>query len=111
MKQYVSEHDFIDGFRICNREDNFSYEGRQALFEYFEQLEDDIGEEIEYDPIAICCHYSEYEDEDEIREAYGLADYEDIEDYTIVIPVWGYDKTGGIMNWKQIQIGIIVEDW
>ena len=111
MKQYVNEHDFIDGFRICNREDNFSYEGRQALFEYFEQLEEDIGEEIEYDPIAICCGYSEYKDEDEIREAYGLADYEDIEDYTRVIPVWGWDRTGGIMNWKEIQIGLIVEDW
>ena len=111
MKQTVTEHEFIDGFRRCGREDNFSYEGRQALFEYFEQLEDDIGEEFEYDPIAICCGYTEYEDEDEIREAYGLADYEDINDYTYVIPVWGWDRTGGITNWTQIQIGIIVEDW
>tara|TARA_R100001082_G_scaffold82236_1_gene49083 strand:+ start:12781 stop:13113 length:333 start_codon:yes stop_codon:yes gene_type:complete len=110
MKQTVSEHDFIDGFRIYNRENNFSYEGRQALFEYFEQLEEDIGEEFEYDPIAICCGYTEYEDEDEIREAYGLNDDEEISDYTHVIPVWGYDKCeyGG---WIQIQIGIIVEDW
>ena len=26
MKSNVTEHMFIDGFRECNREDNFSYE-------------------------------------------------------------------------------------
>jgi hypothetical protein len=30
-----------------------------VLFEYLEQLEDDIGEETELDAIAICCDFSE----------------------------------------------------
>ena len=41
------------------RPDNFSYEGQGVLFDYFEQLEDDLGEQIEFDPIAICCEYAE----------------------------------------------------
>ena len=51
------------------RPDNFSYEGQGVLFDYFEQLEDDLGEQIEFDPIAICCEYAEMT-MDEIFEAY-----------------------------------------
>ena len=40
---------------------NFSYEGAIALFDYLDQLSEDIGENIEYDPIAWCIEYSEYE--------------------------------------------------
>lgn len=39
---------------------NFSYDGAKALMEYLDQLSDDIGEHIEYDPIALCCEYAEY---------------------------------------------------
>ena len=39
----------------------WSYEGAHALIEYLEQMEDDIGQTIEFDPIAIRCDYSEYE--------------------------------------------------
>ena len=60
------------------RPDNFSYEGLGVLFDYFEQYEDDTGEQIEFDPIAICCEYSE--EMQEIFDAYpdlnDLIDYE-----------------------------------
>ena len=62
-----------------DRKENFSYEGRKALYEYFTQLEEDIGEEIEFDCIAICCEYSEYENLKEFQQDYGT-DYESIED-------------------------------
>lgn len=38
----------------------FSYVGALALVEYLEELEEDCGFEIEFDPIAINCDYSEY---------------------------------------------------
>ena len=41
------------------RPDNFSYAGLKALFEHLESYEDDTGEEIELDVIALCCDYSE----------------------------------------------------
>ena len=35
--------------------------GAFALAEYLEQLEEDIGEEMELDVVALRCEYSEYE--------------------------------------------------
>jgi hypothetical protein len=40
---------------------SFSYHGALALVEVLEQNEQDSGEEIEMDHIAIRCDYSEYE--------------------------------------------------
>jgi hypothetical protein len=79
MKSNVTEGDFIHGFRDCNRENNFSYEGRKALYEYLIDYEEDAGEELEYDPIAVCCDYTEYEDIDEYNVAYDT-EYEDFDD-------------------------------
>jgi hypothetical protein len=80
MKITVTETMFIEQFRIMNRMDNFSYDGLRALFEYFENLEDDIGEEIECDVIAICCDYHEMTIS-EILVAYeGILSDQDIQD-------------------------------
>jgi hypothetical protein len=40
---------------------SFSIAGAFALVEYLEQMEDDCGEAIEFDAVAIRCDYSEYE--------------------------------------------------
>lgn len=88
MKKIISFSDFVDDFRSI-RPDNFTYEGLEALFDYLEQLEQDTGEEIELDVIALCCEFSEYEDIEEFQRNYG-DDYETIEDIeyqTTVIPV------------------------
>jgi hypothetical protein len=60
MKTTITETTFKDAFTKANRGDNFSYEGLSALFDYFEQIEQDCGIDIELDVIAICCEYSEY---------------------------------------------------
>jgi len=70
MKQTVNQYDFADDFRKMNRADNFSYEGLKVLFDYLEQMEEDTGEEMELDVIAICCDFSEY-DEEELVSQYG----------------------------------------
>ena len=50
----------------------WSYHGAYALCEYLEQLEDDIGEDIEFCPVAIRCDFSEYGSLDEaITELIG----------------------------------------
>jgi predicted ArsR family transcriptional regulator len=58
MKQTVNQYEFRRAFEQL-RPDNFSYEGLSALFEYLEQWEEDVGEELELDVIAICCDFSE----------------------------------------------------
>jgi len=63
MKQAVNQYAFEQAFRDCGRfggdHDNFSYEALELLFEWFEQYEDDCGTEIDLDPIAICCDFTE----------------------------------------------------
>ena len=88
MKQTINEFDFVQAFKEL-RPDNFSKAGLFALYDYLEQLEDDIGEEIELDVIALCCEYAEYDSLAEFREDYG-EDYntmQDIEYHTTVIMI------------------------
>jgi hypothetical protein len=76
---------FIDEFKKI-RPDNFSHEGLHALFEYFEDLSYDIGQPIEFDPIAICCDYREYESFKQLQEDYpNIEDWDQLFDTTTVI--------------------------
>lgn len=50
-----------------NYKNNFSYEGANALQNYLDELSEDLGENIEFDPIAWCCEFNEY---DSVQEAY-----------------------------------------
>ena len=71
MKTTISVYDFRDAFQRMGRT-NFSYEGLGVLFDYFEQYEESAGEEIELDPVAICCDFAE-DDPETIAEQYGVA--------------------------------------
>jgi hypothetical protein len=48
------------------------------IAEYIEELEDSMGKELDYDPIAIRCGFTVYESREEFIEAYSsaLANYE-----------------------------------
>ena len=71
MKITVTLSDFRDAFRNADRRENFSYEGLELLFDYFEQYEQDRGEEMELDVIAICCDFYEM-DAATINDEYSL---------------------------------------
>ena len=77
MKSTVSQYDFEQAFRDCDRFDNFGYHGLKALYEYLEEYEDDCGEEIELDVIAICCDFSGYDTALEAAVEHGFEPYED----------------------------------
>ena len=104
MYQTITKSDFTAAFHRANRGDNFSREALGLLFYYLEDLEEQTGEPIEFDVIAICCEYSENNaeylasnykidiedaegDEDEIKNI--VLDY--LNDETIVI---GETSTG-----------------
>ena len=94
MKEYVTESTFIDAFKQSDtRKNQFSYEGLKALFEYFEEYEDSTGEELEFDMIAICCEYTEYDNLKELNNNYSkqYKDLEELREETEVIVV-DYDK-------------------
>lgn len=86
MKQSVNKYDFHNAFETMGRADQFSYEGRQALFDYLEQLEEDCGQEIELDVIALCCDYSETTVKQALED-YSLDSLDDLRDQTTVIEV------------------------
>jgi hypothetical protein len=71
MKQTLIFPTFADAFRSHGRSDQFSYSALESLFNYFEELEDDTGETMELDVIAICCEYSEESPED-IANSYSV---------------------------------------
>lgn len=50
---------FQDAFDKIGRQNNFSYEGLEVLFDYLEEISNDLEEPIEIDVIALCCEYSE----------------------------------------------------
>lgn len=60
MIQSIGFCQFQDSFNSI-RPDNFSYEGLKALYEWLEELEEDTGETVELDVVALCCKFSEYE--------------------------------------------------
>ena len=94
MKQSVTRFDFVDWFRGSDTyKNNFSYNGLNSLFDYFEELEEDMGKEIDFDPIAICCEYSEYENLEEIKKTYNCSEnYEDLENNTSIIKIENTDR-------------------
>lgn len=60
MKTIVSEYQFVDSFRLCGRETQFTVPARRALFAHFENIEEWTDTEITLDPIAVCCDFAEY---------------------------------------------------
>ena len=80
MKQSVNSYDFERAFITAGRKDQFSYDGLRALFEYLEELEDDSGEEIELDVIALCCDYSEYDSALDCAKDYPFDIDEDLDE-------------------------------
>jgi hypothetical protein len=83
MKMTVDFGTFQERFDIMSRKDQFSSNGLRALFDYLEDLENDLGEEIEVDVIALCCDYVEYESFEQLQKDYdNIKNLENLYDYT-----------------------------
>ena len=84
MKDTITEHTFTD--TMINH--GFSYEGSKALFEYFEQYEQDTDHELEFDPISFRCHFDEYDSLKKVQENYqDIKSLDDLREHTTVIEI------------------------
>ena len=102
MRDTMTEFSFCDWFqKSAERKNQFSYEGLRALYEYLINLEDDIGEEFEFDPIAWCCEYTEYENLEDFQKQHDDVQFlnevtfkniDDIKNVTSVIEIDGSDR-------------------
>lgn len=107
----LTAHDAVEAFRAHDRlrtpttSGNFDYEGVNALFAYLEDLADDMGEPIEFDVVALCCDYaqydsveeaaSEYDNDDEVAEALRVIgrDDDDADEARLALLDWLRDRT------------------
>ena len=78
MIKTLSIYDFRDAFKAAGRGEQFSYDGLEVIFDYIESYEQDAGEQIELDVIALCCEWAEDTVENIIRN-YSI-DCDDVED-------------------------------
>ena len=83
----IDSYMFVDAFRRMGRENKFSHPALFALFDYLEDYEQETGEDLELDIIALCCDFTEYSTAVEAASDYGFTseleadDYEDVESY------------------------------
>lgn len=72
MKTQVSKSDFCQRFVQMGREENFSWEARELLFDWLEEM--DPNSEI--DVIAVCCEYAESSAREIADDYMGGGDFE-----------------------------------
>ena len=89
MKRTLSKEEFCDWYAKY-RPNSFSYEGRIALFDMLESFEESTDEELEFDPIAFCCDFTEYEDMEEFWKNYDKEDYPDEESIMNATTYWHF---------------------
>ena len=110
MKENVTESMFIDAFRDANREENFTYYGRTALYEYLTDLEDGCDFEIDFDVIGICCEFTQYASLKECLDEYDhIEDLEDLRDHTQVIEVTEHELIDG--KFCNVEGGLIISTY
>lgn len=74
-------------FQSYGRGEQFSRWGFDALFKYFDEFSEDIGEDIHLDVIALCCEWSEYDSIEEACDQYGneIQTADDLNDHTLLL--------------------------
>ncbi len=89
---------FKAAFSNMEREENFSSNGLKALYNFLEDCGEETETNIELDVIALCCTYEEYRSKDHLLDALRHLDIdtiEQVEEHTVVIPVYYDDNTTG----------------
>ncbi len=85
MKKTIYRNDFIEAM-----EDDFSEEGKSALYDYFTEYEQSTGVEIELDRIIIRTEYTEYADFEEFQAEYtDVKSIEELQENFTYIPFEG----------------------
>ena len=80
-------YDFKREFEDYNRDKQFTLQGLSALYEYVLELSEDSGENYNIDVIELCTTFTEYESVNQALEDYGLTNYGQLEENTIVLPL------------------------
>ena len=90
MQTIITFSAFCDAFRDMGRNDQFSYAGKRALFDFLEE----VAPDTELDVIALCCEFYE-SDIDSIISDYGIdvSDAEDDDEKADIVEEYLQDNT------------------
>lgn len=106
----VTADDFVQWLKKSDSYKNsFSVNGAYALFEYLDDLSEELQENFEFDPIAWCVEYSEYSDFDAFQHDTGYV--------SNGVSYRGYDNINSLDELKDNTViiefdgGIIVQDF
>lgn len=110
MYQTLSTSDAVD-ILTADQYAGWSAAGARALVEYLEELEEETGERIEIDPVALRCEFSEYSSAveaaaeagwvgttDDDEDAAEEAALEWLRDRTVALVFDGRDASGVIVG-------------
>jgi hypothetical protein len=108
MKKTLSTSEAAD-LLMADKDAGWSYAGARALVEHLESIEEDTGEAIEFDRVALRCEFNEYPNAREAAEEYGWepdedADSDDAEEAALE---WLRDRTTVI----EFSGGVIVQQF
>ena len=95
--QTITESMFHDAFVRMGRKDQFSYEGRAALYGYLAELVNDTGEPFELDVVALCCDFTEYESIEEYNVAHETTYYSWMDVEGLAAQIDEYSRGGAIV--------------
>jgi glycine/D-amino acid oxidase-like deaminating enzyme len=85
MYKTVTVYEMISDL-MCDEYAAWSPQGARALAEYWEDLSEELGEDLEWDRVAMRCCFSEYESIEEAMKAYSIDRHEnDLRHNTTVI--------------------------
>ena len=108
-------------FKECGRENHFSYEGFNALYDYLDDYSEEVGEPFKVDVIALCCDFTEYSGWDELYNIYSYSynneskTFEELEEDNELddFKEWVQDRTIVIevTDYKNDIVGIIIQDF
>ena len=81
----VNENQFIDDL-MGDDYASWTYDEAEALFDYYEDLSEGLGEDIELDRVAIRCEWERAHDIDEVIDVYSeVNSLDDLHEHTVVI--------------------------
>jgi hypothetical protein len=104
IKETVNEYRFTEVLRQ-DEYAHWTYGATKALYEYYDQLSEDIGEDIELDPVAIRCEWNEYQNAIEACRQYDyIPVYESDEADEHAAREWLEERTT-VLDVKNVDTG------
>jgi hypothetical protein len=88
-------NDFRQCFEDYGRQNQFSWNAFDALFDYYNEISEGCGEPFKMDVIGICCDWCEYDTMQEAAEAYDIDEDIDRDDDEAVLE-WFHDNQHAI---------------